>query len=196
MRSTLTLIIVLATRLAHADSSEHPIAIAVNEPLAWSHGDAFSIGAYAALTQHQVVRASYSTWSQQWGAPFDQDILAGGYSSIAAAWMYFPRRPYDGLSLEAGGVVKWRDTFEQFDDFELDQQSFATTLVAASAMVGWSWLIYDHAFVSLQVGGSLGWEHGSQQEIGERMPLTTSEIHHLEFSKEAMLRFGFAFAVF
>jgi hypothetical protein len=212
----LALILVAATiRLAHADSPStiasattesaptHTLALAINEPVGWNHGNAVGFSGYGAITEHQVIHLNVATWER--GADDLGGALLflatqgnlngyGRYTDIGAAWTYFPRRAYDGSSLEVGALVRHRNTFEYADDFTNDGTSVQSTTVAGRALVGWSWLGWNRVFVSLQVGASVGREFGTQTE---RVEMETggstsraSSVDRTTVSPEGFVRFG------
>ena len=208
-------ILVAATvRLAHADSPStiasattesaptHTLAVAINEPIGWSNGDALGFSAYAAISSHQVIHFNVATWDRQNPAGNALLFLAtqedfsgdGRYTDVGAAWMYFPRRAYDGFSLEAGAVLRRRSTFDYKDDFTEDGTTIESTLIAGRALVGWSWLGWNRVFVSLQLGASVGRESGTQTtrtNTDTLMPMTQSgSIDRTTISPEGFLRFG------
>jgi hypothetical protein len=209
-------ILVAATfHLAHADSPStiasattesaptHTLALATNEPFGWNHANAVGLSAYAAITEHQVIRVNAATWTQG-----TQDLGAtllfiatqaevngsGRYTDVGAAWTYFPRRAYDGASVELGAFVRRRNTFNYHDDFTDDGTTVESTIVAGRALVGWSWLGWHRVFVSLQVGASVGREYGTQTD---RVQMDTggfayraSSVDRTTISPEGFVRFG------
>jgi len=118
-----------------AAPSQHRFALAVNEPLGWIGSGAFAVSAYGTIDQHQVLRLNIASWShaRTEGAEETAAFLISGadggagadgrYTSFSASWMYFPRRAYDGLSLELGGLVQLRHTHDYDDDLSTDATS-------------------------------------------------------------------------
>jgi hypothetical protein len=215
----LALILVAATlHLAHADSPStiasattesaptHTLALAINEPFGWNHGNAVGFSAYVAITEHQVIHLNVATWKRNaddvGGALLflaTQGTLDGygRYTDVGAAWMYFPRRAYDGFSVELGALVRRSDTFEYLNDFDPDGTQVTSTTLGARALVGWSWLGWNRVFVSLQVGVSAGRESGTQtvlatQYNGSTMTETmqSSSVARATISPEGFVRFG------
>jgi hypothetical protein len=215
----LALILIAATaRLAHADSTSttasmttesaptHTLALAINEPFGWNHANAVGFSAYGAITEHQVIHLNVATWER--GADdvggallflATQEELngSGRYTDVGAAWMYFPRRAYDGFSVELGALVRRRDTFEYLNDFDPDGTHVTSTTLGGRALVGWSWLGWNRVFVSLQVGMSAGRESGTQTVLATQYNGTTmtetmqsSSVARAMVSPEGFVRFG------
>jgi len=181
---------------------EHRFALAVNEPLGWIGAGALGLSGYGSIDQHQVIRLNVASWSHQRtseaGDAFaaivagaDGGAAAGGrYTTASASWMYFPRRAYDGLSLELGALVQVRHTFDDYDDLSFDRTTTDTTRYAGSAMIGWSWLGWDRVFASLQVGASYGHDGGAQLHQVETKMDTITSIDRFSVQGEAFMRFG------
>jgi hypothetical protein len=208
--------LLVAARVAYADplsataqtssgfTTAHPIALAVNEPFAWLDGSAFGASAYAALDAHQVIHLNVANWAhsgrsidiqQLEDGFFTSDERSGRKTDIGAAWMYFPRRAYDGFSFEAGALVRIDRSIDspgEGDDYT--DLMHHTTTIGARSLVGWSWLGWNRIFVSLQAGFSIGQEFGHEQDIrylaGYAPMSTTSEIDKTTISGEAFMRFG------
>ena len=79
--------------------------------------------------------------------------------------MYFPRRLWDGFSVEAGSLRRDRDTRIMTSSGAgiNDTTDTQTTTYSGRAMVGWSWLVANHAFVSVAAGISAGYETGTEK---------------------------------
>jgi len=181
---------------------DHRFALAVNEPLGWIDAGALGLSGYGSIDQHQVIRLNVASWSH--GRTADAGdafaaILAGAdggagadgrYTTASASWIYFPRRAYDGLSLELGALVQVRHTHDYDDDLSSDGTTIDTTRYAGSAMIGWSWLGWDRVFASLQVGASYGHDGGGQlRHLDGQMDVVTS-IDRFSVQGEAFMRFG------
>jgi hypothetical protein len=203
----LAFVLLVAARAASADPSgfttAHPIALAVNDPLAWADARAFGASGYVALDAHQVLRLNVANWDTKLSVDLEQiedgfftsDERRGRKTDFGAAWMYFPRRAYDGFSFEAGALVRIDrsvDSPGEGDDYS--DLMHHTTTVGARALVGWSWLGWNRIFVSLQAGLSIGQEFGHEQDIhyvAEAAPMsTTSSVDKTTISGEAFMRFG------
>ena len=221
LASVFTLIVVAATtHLVYADSPStiastsattesaptHTLAVAINEPIGWNDANAIGISVYGAISEHQVIRLNAATWRRNaddvGGALLflaTQGELNGygRYTDVGAAWMYFPRRAYDGFSVELGALVRRRDTFEYLNDFDPDGTYVKSTTLGGRALVGWSWLGWNRVFASLQVGASVGRESGTQtvlatQYNGSTMTETmqSSSVARAAVSPEGFVRFG------
>jgi hypothetical protein len=184
----------------------HAIGIGVNEPLGWVDAAAIGASAYLAIGTHQVIRANFATWNHAhsagygaattgWLVSADGSQYQGGrYTDGGVSWMYFPRKAFDGFSVELGVLARHRDTFD-IDDFN---QNYAVTSnrYAGRVLVGWSWLIRQRAFIAVQAGMSSGIERGTQTVTDTESPPMTypptiTKIDRLTTELEGMVRFGF-----
>src|SRR3569832_1147780 len=189
MRIT-NLVLVLATfsRTAAADGPSvdhagglpdagpaHRFALAVNEPFGWPYAGALGFSGYGSIDQHQVIRLNVASWLHARTAGARVLLRAlfegvddagagvyGRYTTVTASWMYFPRRAYDGFSVELGALVQVQHTFAYDDEAHPDGTSIDARRYAGTALIGWSWLGWDRVFASLQVGASYGHEAGNQ----------------------------------
>lgn len=184
-----------------AHEQEAPMAIAVNFPVGWIGGASVAGSLYARIASHQALR--FNVASYEYGPPGIVAALAedeGSYDGrtldISAGWMYFPRRIWDGPTLEAGvlhrsGATKVRDEFADYEIVERDTQMFA-----GRALVGWSWHIADSAMISFAAGASLGYESGSETDTkmsyGSTVPMK-HDVGQWKTGFEGYLRFGFTF---
>lgn len=193
---------VTAAATATDAPANHRFALAVNEPLGWIDAGALGLSAYGSLDQHQVIRLNVSSWSRARTEGAEEAAAAllagadggagadGRYTSASASWMYFPRRAYDGLSLELGALLQHRHTHDYDSDLGDDATTITSTRVAGTAMIGWSWLGWDRVFASFQVGASFGREAGTQvRHVEEQMDVTTS-LDRFAINPEAFVRFG------
>jgi len=193
---------------AWADAVDpHRIAIAVNSPISWGiGGGGFGISGWAGLTEHQAIRANVASYGAGYypvamlaavssGAPPDEDCSATGtISDVGASWVYFPRKVYSGLSLEVGALR--RSTTKAVLGCDL-AASFDTTrhsvTYAGRAMIGWSWMLGDHAFIAIAVGAAKGVERGHvDQRQSDDSPLETVRVDQWTPTFESYLRFGAA----
>lgn len=207
MRSLLFVVLATAS-LAHAEpvastAARTPlkVGIAVNPPIRWfdDHDSTFAASIYAAIDEHQVVRGNFARY------PYGPSLLAGlesegawdgNVTDFGASYQYYPRRAYDGVVVEAGLLVR-SSVGTAYDPFESDETSEDTKFIAGRAMIGWSWLVADHLFTSLQVGGSVGYKRGTTSVCGDAcqydgMPPVTTRIAEPSIAPEIMMRIGFA----
>jgi hypothetical protein len=186
----------------NAATDDQAMALAVNSPLGWVGGTSVGASLYARIAPQQAVRfnvASYEYGSTSaiaaaaFGAE-DEGSYDGRYLDLGAAWMYFPRRVWDGPTLEAGllrrsGETHVQDEFAEFETVDRDTQ-----YLAARALVGWSWLIQERAIISFAVGASGGYELGT--ETMKQMSTSTPMSHDVsawKASPEGYIRLGFTF---
>jgi hypothetical protein len=196
----LAFVLVALTRVAAAEPyvvDGHAIGIAANEPLGWVGAAAVGASVYVAIDEHQVIRANFATWNHSHSlgeTPGTSDDTGGRYTDGGVSWMLFPRKAFDGPSIELGVLARHRDTFD-IDDEEHDT-AIKSNLYAGRILVGWSWLIKQRAFISVQVGFSTGSEHGTRtvtdiSDPTEMPPPSVTNIDPANTSTEGMARFGF-----
>ncbi|MFN0245723.1 MAG: hypothetical protein ACKV2T_02370 [Kofleriaceae bacterium] len=139
----------------------HRIAVAVNPPLRWAgEQQAFAASFYVALGGHHVVRGNFARYA--YGHPLaTETTYDGNTNDLGASYMYFPRRAFDGFNLEAGYLRRTEDGVGH-GPFE-DDDTEKTTLHAARAMIGWSWMFAERGFFSVQVGASFGKNTGTME---------------------------------
>ena len=184
-----------------AHEEEAPMAIAVNSPLGWIGGASVAGSLYARVASHQALRFNVASYA--YGTPAvvgaiteDEGSYDGRILDISAGWMYFPRRIWDGPTLEAGllhrsGATYVRDEFAEYEIVERDTQLFA-----ARALVGWSWHVAGRVMVSFAAGASMGYESGSETDTkmsyGSTVPMK-HDVGGMKTGFEGYLRFGFTF---
>ena len=181
-----------------------PIAIGVNLPFSWYEGRAIAGSLYAGIGKQSAIRLNVASWKN--GPSLAAEAIAGGlldaefeaeYSGrttdIGVSYVHYSRKLWDGFLFEAGAVRRAKDQ-RTVDDFaDSDVEELDTTTYAARAMIGWSWLIDDWAFVALGVGASLGIERGTETAMSyDEMP-TTVDVDRASFAMEGFLRIGGAF---
>jgi hypothetical protein len=185
------------TRLsASSDGALPPIAIAVNLPIRWDKS--FGGSLYVGLSKHVALRANFATYDDLRLA----GIFNGGYDGgtdgrtidVGAGVVYYPRRLWDGLTLEAGVLRRAADitmTGTRGGDEIIDRR---TTMYGVRALVGWSWLIKNHVFLSLAGGSALGYERGSEDWSWEFSDSTmTKSVSQSVTPLEGYIRVGGAF---
>lgn len=185
-----------------AQQEDAPMAFAVNSPLSWIGGTSVAGSLYARVAAHQAVRINVASY--EYGTPGvvvagllgeeDEGQYDGRLLDVGVGWMYFPRRVWDGPTLEAGllrrsGVTHVQDENAMYEVVDRD-----TELYAARALVGWSWHVADSAMISFAVGASSGYEVGTETDQ-ERM--NTAPVKHdvgqWKTGFEGYLRFGWTF---
>ena len=100
--------------------SQH-LLLAINTPISWT-AESIGISAYVGLTDHQALRANVATHPHEdaqlgyvvgilfGGDGPDGEKLTGRTTDLGIAWEYFPRRTFDGLFVELGGLARFRNT--------------------------------------------------------------------------------------
>lgn len=182
-----------------APKQDAPMAIAVNNPLAW-FGGSVGVSLYRRVGPHQALRFNVAT--HPYGSGFvgavteDEASYDGRILDVGAAWMYFPRRVWDGPTLEVGLLRRAGETHVQ-DEYAMNEiVNRDTQLFAGRVLVGWSWYISDKAMISFAVGSSGGYETGRETDTKSTYPMSTPVKHEVgrwTASPEAYLRFGFTF---
>lgn len=183
------------------------IALAVNSPLGWIGGHSLGASAYLAVTDRHVLRANVARYD--YGPNLGTELIglaAGGDGSEGSyeghttdaglSWMLFPRALWDGFTVELGALVRARDTSVYDEYAPVPFVATDTRTVSGRGLIGWSWLVGGRAFLSLQVGGSVGYELGTETTDGydfdDQMPATTN-VRRTRASGEAIIRLGIPF---
>jgi hypothetical protein len=165
-------------------------AIAVNEPAGWTQLT-FGISAYTAITPHQALRANFTTHQPENAFDLipvnlsggDDGMHAGYIRDFSVGWMWFPRRVYDGPSIEFDALVRLR---HQVDAADGDTTTTDATTIGGRATIGWSWRLYKRFFISAAFGGSAGHRHGTvTTDMTSEAALPDTEL-----ALEGWLRFG------
>lgn len=211
MRNFALLILLLLTSTAAAEPSEHRFALSVNSPISWVAAQNVAASGYIGLTEHQALRLTAASYEFDVnlvekgviGLVFGGDIdgvRSGRLLDVGAGWMYFPRRTYDGPMLELGLMRRSGATSEldsNMDPFAVERD---TQRYAGRALVGWSWLIHDRVMISFAVGGSRGYETGTETTTREsfffpdNMSRTeTHDVSQWSTTVEGYFRAGFTF---
>ncbi len=172
------------------------IALAVNPPIRWFTKDtAFGASLYVGFATHHVVRANVARYP--YGDIFASETSYDGLTTdLGASYMYFPRRAFDGYFVDAGFVHRTEDGTALGPFWE--QTSEKTTFYGGRAMIGWSWLVGDTFFTSLQFGASIGHVRGTREDcdtgcMDDGDPPTTTRISTTKLVGEGMIRIGIAF---
>lgn len=184
-----------------AEEKDAPMALAVNSPLGWIGGTSVAASLYARVASQQALRLNVASYELGGpgivGALFeDEGSYDGRLLDISAGWMYFPRRIWEGPTVEAGllhrsGKTRVQDEYAMNEIVDRDTQLFASR-----ALVGWSWHVADKAMISFAVGASAGYESGSETDTKSTYQMSTPVKHDVgewKVTPEAYLRFGFTF---
>lgn len=182
-----------------------PIAVGVNFPAGWLGGKSVAASLYVGVTSTDAIRANFARYENT--ASLVGDVLSvasggdgseashGGHiTDLSVGLVHYSRALWDGLTLEAGALRRARDT-QVFDDFASPASVDTTsTTYAGRALIGWSWLVHQHLFISFAVGGSVGIERGTERTAnGLGQMQETVKVDRSAASPEAYLRFGGAF---
>lgn len=167
--------------------------------------------AYVGASKHHGFRfnvARYGDHKVNPGAKFLISVLDGGddgdgrdgaYLDVGAGWMFFPRRLWDGFSLELGLVRRELHTRRQGETEQYVTRD--SVKYAGRALVGWTWALRDNAvesyFVSVALGASYGPARGGGMYFDEHgsfvMQTAAYRFDHWEPAFEGFVRAGFAF---
>jgi hypothetical protein len=174
-----------------------PIALAVNAPWAWRH-DSIGGSIYAGVTPHWAVRANFAKYDAEESLP--AQLLGsgpyhhGGIFDLGLGGVWYPRRLWDGFTIEAGALMRHRDFRVTPDDLSSRPDlAIRSETFAARAMVGWSWLVARVVCLSVGVGASAGLEHGKETVLPEKGMPTVRQVDRMQVDFETYARFGFAF---
>jgi hypothetical protein len=190
-----------AAAAASAPVAETPssrFGLAVNAPLGWA-ARSFGVSGYVRLGEHLAVRGNLARYQNSEALKGTIGAFTGndgtGYGGtifdvgIAAVW--YPRRMWDGFLLEVGALRRDRDVYVWP---ESESQTFTrSTEYAGRALVGWSWLIRQRAFIAIAAGLSLGAESGNDTTTPDRMPTITKPVQRSRSDGEGYIRIGVVF---
>lgn len=175
------------------EMSATQLAIAVNAPLGWAIG-AWGASAYARFGDHLAVRGNVAAYRNT--VPVTEVFGGTGYGGsifdVGIAGVWYPRRAWDGLLLEAGVLRRARDVYVWP---ELEEKAFTrSTEYGGRALIGWSWLIREHLFIAIAVGLSAGHESGHDTTMAAPQgPVMTSPVHRWRTDGEWYTRIGWVF---
>lgn len=182
------------------------VAFGTNLPFLWKDGDTVAASLYVGMSEHHAIRANVASYKSHGpmvgdaigGILFNSDgseaSFGGRTTDLGIGWVYYPRSLWDGLMLEAGALRRARDVSVDDSNRTPERVATTTTVYAARAMIGWSWLLGRHVFIATGVGLSVGHESGSETLETEYPAMTTREhVSRVDVSAEAYLRMGAAF---
>jgi hypothetical protein len=178
--------------------------IATNLPLRWSDwsgGTSYALSGYVGIAAKQAIRINIASFKPS-RAPFEDILMAfepdspprGRITDVGVGYQYYPRRLFDGLTLEAGLFVRHIDVYvrQEWNDVEVDTDGNG---VAARALVGWSWLMWQRLFISTAIGASAGRYAGTEHRARFDEPMTTTDFVRYHVDIEAFVRVGIAFGL-
>lgn len=179
---------------------ELPIAFGVSSPQGWLHRS-FGGSAYIALGPHHALRGNLAYYENAEPLLSVLAIALGGdiashtgrINDAGAALVWYPRRVWDGFTLEAGVLRRGRRTRVEAEFADVIKTR--STTYAGRAMIGWSWLYAGRVFIAISAGVSVGREVGEETafpEFPSGMSTTTS-VTRPQVDAESYLRIGFAF---
>jgi hypothetical protein len=183
-----------------------PVALGTNLPFLWKDADTLAASLYVGMSQHHAIRANIASYKSH--GPVVTDVIGailfdsdgsesshgGRTTDVGISWVYYPRSLWDGLLLEAGALRRARDVSVHDSNRTPEHVTTITTVYAARAMIGWSWLLGRHVFVATGVGVSVGHESGAEILETEYPQMTTHDsVSRVDVAGEAYLRIGAAF---
>ncbi len=193
MRALLVAALLLGSATAYADER---LAVAVNLPIRWNKS--FGGSAYLGVSNHVAIRGNFATYDDLRLA----GIFNGGYDGgtdgrtydAGAGVVYYPRRLWDGLTLEAGVLRRAADITADGTRGGDEIIRTRTTMYGVRGLVGWSWLVKNHVFLSIAGGSALGYERGSEDWRWEHSDsMMTKTISKTVTPLEGYIRVGGAF---
>jgi hypothetical protein len=212
MRNVLPVLAVLCSVRAHAYAdpaagaesapvAETPslrFALAVNAPLGWAT-HSFGVSGYVRLNEHLAVRGNLASYQNSEALKGTIGAITGndgtGYGGtildVGIAGVWYPRRVWDGFLLEVGALRLERNVYVWP---ESESKTFTRSIeYAGRALVGWSWLIHQRAFIAIAAGLSVGHESGNDTTTPDGMPTITKPVHRGRSDGEGYIRIGVMF---
>jgi hypothetical protein len=206
------MVLIAGARVARADEAgsaaamaEHRVhvAVGVNPPQSWLDGHAIGASLYVGISERHAIRANVARYQYRGllgdtipvilGAE-EVPSYSGHTTDLGISLVYHPRRLWRGFTWEIGALRRARDHRIEQDDADSVAVATRTTEYAGRGMIGWSWLVFDHVFVAISGGLSVGHESGTETS-GRRddaMPVQT-KVSRLVHEFEGMARLGVAF---
>jgi hypothetical protein len=197
----IALVVVLLPSLASAES----FAVAVNAPLRWYKAVSIGGSAYVGFRGHHAIRVNAARYAHTYSIEEVVSDMAdsGGYADhisgrridLGVGWMYFPRQLWSGPTFEAGLLVRdqVRRTQEAPDIVEYPVRTTDKLTVAGRGVVGWSWLLFDRAFVSVATGIAIGLASEKTYVTRDDELLMYGRRYERQTTFELFFRFGGAF---
>jgi len=183
-----------------------PIAFGTNLPFLWKDADTVAASLYVGASVHHAFRANVASYKNH--DPVVGDAIAavladsdgcecsnsGRTTDVGIGWVYYPRSLWDGFMFEAGALRRARDISVHDSNRTPERVATRTTVYAARAMIGWSWMLGRHMFIATGAGLSVGRESGAEILDSDYPRMTTREsVRRVDVSGEAYLRIGAAF---
>lgn len=202
MRVLLPLLVVVPVT-AHAElPKETPpsagIAVGVNTGWLVSNGLCASVS--LGFANHHAIRGNVAHYRYQ-NDNENVEESSGWFLDGSLGYVLYPRRLWSGPMMEVAVLRRHRDTVLESDPLGDDDAYVAldTTTIAGRFLIGWSWDLDEHFFVSLAVGLSRGPETG-RQKIGNvpfgqmgTLAFTERDVSRTTNAAEAMFRVGTMF---
>lgn len=175
---------------------EAGFGIGVNNPMMWRDQESIGVSLYYRFAPKQVIRINFAHYELA-GTPVQHaigfiregyleppdDRYTGRRTDLGVGWTYYPRRAFDGPSIELGAL--WRDN----DQYQSTGRITRDELVRA--LVGWSFLMHEHLFAAVAVGGSIGTATGTQ--YGMETGQMREHVSTMTAGFEGYVRIGFVF---
>jgi hypothetical protein len=184
----------LPPTLATSEAVPPRFAFGLSSPVGWAFGS-FGASGYVRIDRHVAVRANIAT--RGGGGLFGyfiEDSPGGMITDYGISAVWYPRRAWDGFLIEAGALLRARNTY--VTGFEADARvTTRSTRYAGHALIGWSWGFASCMFVAVAAGGSWGRESGKATSVdgGSGGDTMTSPVRRKQLDGEGYLRFGVAF---
>lgn len=201
MRSILAVLFLLVPGLAAAESpsppprsaeaEDHVVALGVSSPLSWAHGIGFGASLAFRVSKNHAVRFNGAIYKP---IEIGEASTHGTVNDLGAGWVWYPRRLWDGPTLELGALLRLRENGYYDANADPAMLDTTTTIFAGRALVGWSWLFAKRAFFAIAVGASAGYETGHERtadDLNEQM--TEQRVHRKHLGAEGYFRIGFVF---
>lgn len=195
-------LIVLIALARIANAGEPRVAVASNFPLGWLGAVSIGASTYLGVMKRHAIRlnvARSDTWEMMPLVIFTGNVPETWQRvtvDLGAGWVFYPSERFRGVSLELGALRRARQfTRRNYMD---DTWVTDTATYSVRGLVGYSWLIGGHFLIAAAVGGSGGYERGTQtdtmrsSDFQQPAVVTTERISRLGGEVEAYLRFGFA----
>jgi hypothetical protein len=178
------------------------IGLATNLPAFWSNS--FGASVYVGLQRHHAIRANFARYDNR--GPILMETIAGiaggedfpshkgEITDEGIAWVYYPNRLWNGLTLEIGALRRERHITTSDDERTPQRVIRDSTTYSGRALIGGSVSFWKVVVLSAAVGLSVGREGGverSESDPDRHMPPVDAKLGRVDVTGEGYLRMGF-----
>jgi hypothetical protein len=198
MRVLLTLLVATPVT-AHTDVPTPNAGIAVGVNTGWLVQNGLCGSVSVGFAGHHAIRGNVAHYRYR-NDNENVEESSGWFLDGSLGYVLYPRRLWSGPMMEVAVLKRRRDTVLERDPLG-DEDAYTaidTTTIAGRFLIGWTWDLDEHFFVSLAVGVSRGPETG-REKVGnvtygqDTLAFTERGVSRMTTAGEAMFRVGTMF---